>query len=69
MACLKASTLEVCPVPEASSCLFLTNTIVFDLVCLQIFEANRRSSISSLLGAISVAVLKCSFASVMLSRS
>ena len=34
-----ASTREVCPVPEAHSCLFFANTMVFDLVCLQILEA------------------------------
>ena len=46
MACSKASTLDVCPVPPAQSCLFLTKIIVFDFVCLQIFEANNKSSIS-----------------------
>src|SRR5690606_40982004 len=44
MAWFKASTRLVCPVPLAHSCLFLANTIVFDLVCLQIFEANNKFS-------------------------
>ena len=44
IACLRASTRLVCPVPEARSCLFLAKTIVLDLVCLHIFEAKSKSS-------------------------
>ena len=47
MACLRASTLDVCPTPLAHSCLFLANTIALDLECLTILLANSRSSISS----------------------
>ena len=43
MACFKASTLDVCPVPELINCRFFAKTIVFDFVCLQIFEANSKS--------------------------
>ena len=50
IACFNASTLDVCPVPELINCRFLAKTIVFDLVCLQIFEANSKSLISELLG-------------------
>ena len=32
MACFKASTLDVCPVPELMSCKFFAKTIVLDLV-------------------------------------
>ena len=60
MACCKASTRDVCPVPEASNCLFFASTMVFDLVCLQILEANNRSSISVVLGANCVTVLRFS---------
>ena len=65
VACFNASTLEVCPVPEAHSCLFFANTIVLDLVCLQIFEAKIKSSISSFDGTVVVTVFKCSLESVI----
>ena len=44
-----ASTLDVCPVPEAKSCLFLASTIVFDLVCFEIFDANITTLIAALI--------------------
>ena len=69
IACFNASTLDVCPVPELINCRFLAKTIVFDLVCLQIFEANSKSLISDLLGDFSVHVLKFTTESVKVSLS
>jgi len=69
MAWFNASTLDVCPVPEAKSCLFLASTIVFDLVCFEIFEANIRSSISNSEGFLSVTYFKLSPLSVIESIS
>ena len=54
MAWFKASTLLVWPVPLASNCLFLTNTMVLDFVFLEIFDANNKSSIWFLFGWILV---------------
>src|SRR5690606_36851573 len=59
MAWFKASTRLVCPVPLAQSCLFLAKTMVFDLVCLQIFDANIKSSNSFSVGLLLVAYDKC----------
>jgi hypothetical protein len=40
-ACFRASTLEVWPTPLAINCWLLAKTIVLEIVCLQIFEANK----------------------------
>jgi hypothetical protein len=40
-ACIKASTREVCPVPEAISVPFFANTIVFDFVFLLNFRSKK----------------------------
>ena len=50
MSCFKASTLDVCPVPELMSCKFFAKTIVFDLVCLHILEAKTKSFSSEFFG-------------------
>lgn len=65
IACSRASTREVCPVPPAQSCLFLTKIMVLDFVCLQIFEANKRSSISAWLTFLLVTFFKSSSRSVL----
>ena len=69
IAWFKASTRLVCQEPLAQSCLFFANTIVFDLVCLQIFEANNKSSISVSEGFSSVLASSISLESVIASFS
>ncbi len=69
IACRNASTRLVWPVPLAQSCFPFAKTIVFDFVCLQIFEANNKSSNSWELGLLFVACVKISALSVILSLS
>ena len=69
MACFSASTLEVCPTPDAKSCPSFAKIIVFDLVCLQIFKANSNAFNSDSVGAFSVTVLKSAIFSVNKSLS
>src|SRR5690606_30419276 len=69
MACSRASTLEVCPVPLAHYCLFFSNTIVLDFVCLQSLEAKIRSSTSLSERFLFVTYVKSASVSVLLSLS
>ena len=69
IAWFNASTLDVWPVPDEISWLFFANTIVLDLVCLDIFDANNRSSISKSLGFNFVTNSKLSDESVIKSFS
>ena len=69
MACFKASTLDVCPVPELKSCKFFAKTIVFDLVCLHILEAKTKSFSSEFIGFFDVQYSKLFSLSVKLSLS
>ena len=69
MACLSASTREVCPTPEANSCESLLNTMVLDLVCLHTFAAKTKASSSFSLGARVVATVKSALPSVARSLS
>jgi hypothetical protein len=55
--CTSASTRDVCPVPDEINVCFFAKTIVFDLVFLQTFEANIKSSISCSEGLVVVTVL------------
>jgi hypothetical protein len=63
-ACTSASTRDVCPVPDEINVCFFAKTIVFDLVFLQTFEANIRSSISCSEGLVVVTVFKSALLSV-----
>jgi hypothetical protein len=69
IAWFRASTLEVCPVPDEISWLFFAKTIVFDLVCLHILDANNKSSISDSVGSFFVTIVRFSEESVIRSLS
>ena len=66
IACNKASTLEVCPVPDEIKVPFFANTMVFDLVFLHTLEAKIKSSNSCEDGAVNVTTFKPALVSVML---
>ena len=69
IAWLSASTLDVCPVPDASNCKFLERTMVLDFVCLHILDANIRSDSSVSLGFEIVTYFNLSMLSVIESLS
>ena len=69
MACLSASTRDVCPMPLAQSCLPLARTMALLLLCLTILLAKSRSSACSGVMAFCVACFKSSVDSLCKSLS